>query len=270
LTLAEDEGPGLLDIHTFSRFFTHDFPKGDIEKPKMNEISTRFAPKNLFDASGNRDLILRLRATLRSANMDQVDQSMKVSVIEEKSGQVVLDGTTEDHDERSVHLDSVELSSSLAYIIKYEFFEKNVGLKSFEDKLVSGAHMGASSCSKPFIVQELVIASKELLVRRANKYHELRDKQNPNEHSKIPKEHDLQDFHKFCDFSRFNNSALDLKQGESGLYCPRVAFRYPLAGQSPQDLNTIFEKKFSILGAENESVTFLFDLTLGFDFASSA
>jgi len=32
--------------------------------------------------------------------------------------------------------------------------------------------MGASSCSKPFVVQELVIASKDLLVKRAQKYHD--------------------------------------------------------------------------------------------------
>jgi hypothetical protein len=32
----------------------------------------------------------------------------------------------------------------------------------------------------------------------------------------------------------------------------------------------IFEKRFTIAGAEKEAVTYLFDLTLGFDFATSA
>jgi hypothetical protein len=77
---------------------------------------------------------------------------MKVSVIEESSGKIIVDGSTEDSDERNVHLDSIDISSSQAYIIKYNFYEKNVGLKSYEDKTISAAHMGASSCSKPFVV----------------------------------------------------------------------------------------------------------------------
>jgi len=43
-----------------------------------------------------------------------------------------------------------------------------------------------------------------------------------------------------------------------------------MAGESPQELNTILSEKFTILGAMTEPVTYLFDLTLGFDFASSA
>jgi len=77
---------------------------------------------------------------------------MRVSIVDELTGSVVVDGSTEDYDERSVHLDSVEMSSSKAYIIKYEFFEKNLGLRSFEDKTISAGHMGASACSKPFVV----------------------------------------------------------------------------------------------------------------------
>ena len=96
--------------------------------------------------------------------MDDTSQSMRVSIREEGGGRVVVDGSTEDSDERSVHLDSIELSSSKIYIIKYEFFEKNVGIRSYEDRTVSAAHMGASSCSKPFVVQELAITAKELVV----------------------------------------------------------------------------------------------------------
>jgi hypothetical protein len=84
--------------------------------------------------------------------MDNTDQGMKVTVKEEASGTVVVDGTTEDYDERRVHLDSVELSSSKVYIIKYVFYSKNVGMKSFEDKSVSAGHMGAIACSKPFVI----------------------------------------------------------------------------------------------------------------------
>jgi len=120
-------------------------------------VRTRFDPSS--DPERNRestqdqDLVLRLRASLHSARMDEIAQSMRVSVAEEGSGKrVIVDGSTEDGDERSVHLDSIELSSSKSYIIKYEFFEKNAGVKSYEDLSVSGSHMGATSCSKPFVV----------------------------------------------------------------------------------------------------------------------
>lgn len=63
---------------------------------------------------------------------------------------------------------------------------------------------------------------------------------------------------------------MDLKRGENGLYCKRTAFTYSLAGQNPMDLNTIYEKKFKIAGAENEAVTYLVDLTIMFEFATSA
>jgi len=161
--------------------------------------------------------------------MDDTSQSMRVSIREEATGRVVVDGSTEDSDERSVHLDTIELSSSKAYIIKYEFFEKNVGIRSYEDKTVSGAHMGASSCSKPFVVQELVITAKELLVQRARKYKEARASTS-SEAGLGPKEHDLSELPKYCDFSVLNNTIVELKDGERGLYCTRNAFTYSLVG----------------------------------------
>jgi hypothetical protein len=42
---------------------------------------------------------------------------------------------------------------------------------------------------------------------------------------------------------------MELKKGENGLYCTRKTFTYNLAGENPQDLNTIYEKKFKIDGA---------------------
>lgn len=47
---------------------------------------------------------------------------MRVTVLEEQGEKVVIDASTEDHDERSVHLDSIALESTKVYIIKYEFF----------------------------------------------------------------------------------------------------------------------------------------------------
>jgi hypothetical protein len=84
--------------------------------------------------------------------MDFTEQGMRVSVIEEKSGKVIIDGSSNNNDERRVHLDSIEISSDKAYLIKYEFFEKNVAHGGFQDKIVSGGHMGTYTCSKPFVV----------------------------------------------------------------------------------------------------------------------
>jgi hypothetical protein len=56
---------------------------------------------------------------------------MRVSVIEEITGKVIIDGSSNINDERRVHLDSIEISSDKAYIIKYEFFEKNVAHGGF-------------------------------------------------------------------------------------------------------------------------------------------
>jgi hypothetical protein len=155
LTHARDTAASLLDIHTFSKFFTEQVPTGDGHA--LHVVTTRFDPTSdparNHDSNQDQDLVLRLRASLHSAHMDDIAQSMRVSVSEEHSGKrVIIDGSTEDSDERSVHLDSIELSSSRSYIIKYEFFEKNVGIKSYEDMSVSGSHMGATSCSKPFVV----------------------------------------------------------------------------------------------------------------------
>jgi hypothetical protein len=78
--------------------------------------------------------------------MDSLDQGMKISVREEDTGRVIVEGSSEDDDERTVYLDSTELSSEKAYVLQYEFFEKSVTLEHEDDILVSGGHMGAMAC----------------------------------------------------------------------------------------------------------------------------
>jgi hypothetical protein len=85
-----------------------------------------------------------------------------------------------------------------------------------------------------------------------------------------PKERALSELSSLCDFSVLNNTIADQKDGERGLYCTRAAFTYPLTGQAPQELNQIFTKSFTVAGASHEAVTYLFDLTIGFDFPTSA
>jgi hypothetical protein len=151
-TLARDSREHHIDVHTFTKFYTQGAPS---EETASHIVTARFDPrpeKGQDTYQQNEEMILRLRASLKSANMDETMQSMRVKLIEEEGGKVIVDGSSEDNDERSVHLDSVELSTSKVYIIKYEFFEKTLAIKHFEDRTVSGAHMGASSCTKPFVV----------------------------------------------------------------------------------------------------------------------
>jgi hypothetical protein len=277
LTYARDsaEVSELLDIHTFTKFFTYQMPNAT--EADTNIVQTRFDPRAGPGAreqggqSGRKDLVLRLRASLRAAGMDSTQQGMRVSVTDEQSGQVVVDGTTEDSDERQVHLDSLLIASDRAYIIKYEFFQKSVGLRSFDDKIeqASAGHMGATACTKPFVVQELVIAAQELIVRRAKQYQSSRSTL-PSDNTYGPEEHELSMITERCQFSTLNNTDATLEHGEAGLYCPRSAFSYSLAGEAPQELNVLYQKSFSIGGAESQAVTYLFDFTLGFDFATSA
>lgn len=194
--------------------------------------------------------------------MDHTQQSMRVTLMEEEGGRVLADGSTEDHDERSVHLDSISLTPAQAYVLKYEFFQKNSAVGE-EAEGISSAHMGASACSRPFVVAELVVASKSLLQKRVEAY-----KGNEHDWKAALPEKDIGQLK--CDFATLDNTAQDLQHGERGLYCDRAAYTYSLAGQSPQELNQIFSKEFTIAGAEDEPVTYLFDLTLGFEFATSA
>ena len=99
--------------------------------------------------------------------------------------------------------------------------------------------MGASSCSKPFVVQELVIAAKELLVQRAKHYHDLKS-WGATGASVGPKERDLSELPHLCDLTALNNTKADLHGGERAVYCSRTSFTYSLTGETPQELNKIF------------------------------
>ena len=102
ITDAMDHKERLMEVHTFQRFFTYQIPTS--EDHDMNVVKTRFDPTDhhasqLGSISSTNDMVLRLRAQYRTQHADYVDQGMKVSVIEEATGTVVVDGSTEDHDE---------------------------------------------------------------------------------------------------------------------------------------------------------------------------
>jgi hypothetical protein len=133
--------------------------------------------------------------------------------------------------------------------------------------------MGATACSHPFVVQEFVLISKDLMKHRAATYNDLKESLTHDNHDSrnSEKELDISKLSERCQLStQLSNSNSDERNGENGLYCMRQAYRYNLAGESSNDLNEIYKETFTIEGTKGEPITYLFDLTLGFDFASSA
>ena len=129
--------------------------------------------------------------------------------------------------------------------------------------------MGAISCSKPFVTQELAIVSKDLIVDRARKYKEIKQS-GRKEDSRQVEEQDITHIGEYCDFKTLDNTQASLERGESGLYCDRRTFSYRPQDSNSEELVVVYQKQFSVVGAEKEAVTYLFDLTLGFEFAAAA
>jgi hypothetical protein len=68
MTSSRDTGTPLLDVHTFTRFFTYQLPS---DGPfHTNVVQTRFDASKEGFATTQKDLILRLRSSMRSARMD--------------------------------------------------------------------------------------------------------------------------------------------------------------------------------------------------------
>jgi hypothetical protein len=65
-----------------------------------------------------------------------------------------------------------------------------------------------------------------------------------------------------------DNHRTDAHKGEVGLYCSRLEYTYD-ASASRSGINTIYEKKFEVVGAQ-ETVVYLFDMNLNFEFPMSA
>jgi hypothetical protein len=74
----------------------------------------------------------------------------------------------------------------------------------------------------------------------------------------------------YCEFQTLDNTVTTLERGESGLYCDRRAFSYKPHDGNADELLVVYQKSFSVVGAEKEAVTYLFDLTLGFEFPAAA
>ena len=82
-------------------------------------------------------------------------------------------------------------------------------------------------------------------------------------------QHEVKEISRFCDFATLDNHRNDAHKGETGLYCSRLEYVYDTTS-GRQGVNTIYEKKFEVVGAQGETVVYLFDMNLGFEFPMSA
>jgi hypothetical protein len=114
----------------------------------------------------------------------------------------------------------------------------------------------------------MVIVAKELVIQRAGKYREARQKSKPKDLGGV--EHDIIKLIDHCDFRALDNAHATLERGESGLYCPKRAYTYSPQEGSPDELVMVYHKEFKVEGAQSEPVTYLFDLTLGYEFSTAA
>ena len=68
--------------------------------------------------------MFRLRSELSSALQEDVQQGMRVTLLEKEKGSILVDGTSLDFNDGTVKLDHTFLEDNKTYILKYEFFDK--------------------------------------------------------------------------------------------------------------------------------------------------
>jgi hypothetical protein len=78
-------------------------------------------------------------------------------------------------------------------------------------------------------------------------------------------DHDASEIPKKCDLTQLDNRKRDIHKGEDAVYCNRLEYTYSLQGSG--EVITIMEEKFTVKGAQDEAVTYLFDLNLDYEFA---
>ena len=107
--------------------------------------------------------------------------------------------------------------------------------------------MGANACSKPHVVAELVVASKNLIEERSKVY----KGEKTNDKTQVELyERDANQLTEVCDFRVLKNADADLKHGENGLYCTRNHFHYDLHQADSNGMNVILSEDFEVGGAE--------------------
>lgn len=90
---------------------------------------------------------------------------MRVSLIEQESGSILIDATSIDDNEGVARLDYTSLSYDTMYVLKYEFFEQQIVSSNSE---LSQTQFSTSNteCKLPFILQELLIIDSQLAKSR--------------------------------------------------------------------------------------------------------
>lgn len=83
-------------------------------------------------------------------------------------------------------------------------------------------------------------------------------------------QNDVSTLNSKCDLSQLDNSLQSLEQGERGLYCTKSTFFYKPNSYQTKELEVVYSKKFEVVGAKKQPTTYLFDLTIGVEFAFAA
>ena len=115
-------------------------------------------------------------------------------------------------------------------------------------------------------MQELTITSKDLIKERANLYAHPQAGIIDTVHGRGI-EHPISELPHMCNFAQLDNHSIDKVKGEQGVYCSRLEYNYELRADSHQ---TLVEQKFTVRGAEDEHVTYLFDMNIDYEFFASA
>ncbi|CDW81429.1 laminin subunit alpha-like [Stylonychia lemnae] len=244
----------LVEIHTFNQYFTF-----QIEQPKsiyrqQSSIETSFTlPK-----SSGEGFIFRLKAELSSAFSDEVQQGMRVSLVNKGSEKGILaDASSLDYNQGSINIEYVELQEGVEYTVRYDLYDK---------ELISSGDVGERSqskstvmCQLPFVTQELLVIDKKLAKSRIQQHN-----RNPDREA-FELSADIK-----CQLDHLNNT-MDSEYGEDNLYCEPYTYNYK-SGSIPynSDYRIFKEHKFNVRGAQNKLITYWYEMTVGINFMVSS
>jgi hypothetical protein len=89
---------------------------------------------------------------------------MRVTILETKSGSIIVDATSLDNDQGYINLESEKIEAGIEYTLRYDLYDKE--LVSNDDMPMLSRSSTNTRCKLPFITQELIIIDKRLLKHR--------------------------------------------------------------------------------------------------------
>ena len=136
---------------------------------------------------------------------------MRVTILEEHSGSIIIDGTTLDFgDQGYVSLDTDELKDNTDYVLRYDLYDTQLHSASASDDEAAFAQRSMTNvrCKHPFITQELMVVDRRLLKHRIAEANQFADKAKDFSVSGL----------RNCDFQSINNS-YDSSSFQESMYC---------------------------------------------------